>query len=791
MATHFSKATWLIFMVFFILLASPGDIRAQEDNEDRSLQRWNVMLDWIELELNESEILTADFDHYEQRLGALIDNAGQFKARTNKALETPQLELDTLGTPPEEGEPAETSDINAQRDAIQEEIAQLSQRVKQAELIQVRAEQLLKQLGGTQRQQLETRLLTRSPAIYTSRFWTDFLADASHIGRGLSADAQALLRGQGRGNGSAWLILVLVLAAALTTIPGGRWLTDRYGRRPQANESSYSQRTLSAFAEGVASGLLPAAIFGGIGWALVSQGLVGEQSATLVKAVTTSLVLAIVIVAPVQAALVPHAPNWRLVSVDSTVAARVNRRIQWLVVFCATMLALYLATERYRPYANEIDVVSNLVITLVIGTLLLSSLHQRFWRPAASQQSDEQSHRALEAIRRVLMMIVVCALALGLFGYLDLSAFLVSRLAITIGTVCALLMVRRLLHEFLERLSSAWHRIARLGRESSTGTSGMLIRGILDILLLGPMLLLLAKAWGIPQAVIQLWSRRLLDGATIGELTFSPGSLLLAILVFSIVLIATRLLRRIVYDRVLPETHMDFGLRHSIFVGIGYLGIALAAILAVATLGVGLRNMALVFGALSVGVGLGLQGIVGNFMSGLILLAQRPVRVGDWIAVGEHEGIVRNIMSVSTEIETFDKASIIIPNSELVSNSLVNWTHTDTTVRVIISIGIEHGADVDQVQALLLDCASRHNEVLTTPEPYALLTDFGESALLFELRVFVTDAERYHIVASQLRIMINQACREANIEIPYPQRHLHMDAQEIRSCISPSAEDAR
>lgn len=790
MATHPSKAIWLPFMVICALLMGWHNVSAQDDSDSRALQRWEVMLDWIELELSETETLSADFDRYETRLGALIDNAEKLKARVEQQLETPRLELETLGTPPEEEEPPEASSIVAQRDAINEEIATLSQKVKQAELIQVRAEQLLEQLGATQRQKLETRLLTRAPGIYTGQFWSTFLADATHIGRGLSDDASDFLRDQARGTWSGWLVLVLVLSAALTTIPGGRWLTRNFGRRPQANESSYSQRTLSAFAEGVASGLLPAAIIGGIGWALISQQLVGEQAGLLVKAIAISLVLAIVIIAPVKAALVPHAPNWRLVSVDSAVAARLNRRIQWLVIFCSTGFALYLATERFRPYSVELDVVSNLAITLVVGSLLLSSLNQSFWRPATTQSDDTQSFWLLDALRRLLMIIVIGALLLGLIGYTELSAFVVSRLAITVATVCALAMVRRLLHDLLERLTSAWRHAVKLGRESSTGTSSLLIRGLLDFLLLGPMLLLLAKAWGIPQAVIQLWSRRLLDGVTIGELTFSPGRLLLAILVFSIVLITTRLLRRIVYDRVLPETHMDFGLRHSIFVGIGYLGIALAAVLAVATLGVGLQNMALVFGALSVGIGLGLQGIVGNFMSGLILLAQRPVRVGDWIAVGEHEGIVRNIMSVSTEIETFDKASIIIPNSELVSNSLVNWTHSDTTVRVIIRIGVPHGADVDQVQKLLLDCASKHSEVLATPESYALLMDFGENALQFELRVFVTDAERYHIVSSQLRIMINQACREAGIEIPYPQRRLHMDNDDVEKHILKTSTEA-
>ena len=138
-------------MVICALLLSWHNVSAQDDPDSRALQRWEVMLDWIELELSETETLSADFDRYETRLGALIDDAEQLKSQVEQQLETPRLELETLGTPPEEGEPPEASSITAQRDTINEEIATLSQKVKQAELVQVQAEQLLEQLGATTR----------------------------------------------------------------------------------------------------------------------------------------------------------------------------------------------------------------------------------------------------------------------------------------------------------------------------------------------------------------------------------------------------------------------------------------------------------------------------------------------------------------------------------------------------------------------------------------------------------------------------------------------------------------
>ncbi len=162
----------------------------------------------------------------------------------------------------------------------------------------VQAEQLLERLGTTQGQQLETRLVTRTSSIYTGVFWSTVITDAARLSEGLANDARDLLHGQRRARGQVGWVLVLVLFVALTAVPCARWLTSNFGRRPQTNESSYSQRTLNAFVKGIATGLLPAAIISGIGLALVNQELVGEQSITLVNAITVSLVLAIVTVAP-------------------------------------------------------------------------------------------------------------------------------------------------------------------------------------------------------------------------------------------------------------------------------------------------------------------------------------------------------------------------------------------------------------------------------------------------------------------------------------------------------------
>jgi small-conductance mechanosensitive channel len=193
----------------------------------------------------------------------------------------------------------------------------------------------------------------------------------------------------------------------------------------------------------------------------------------------------------------------------------------------------------------------------------------------------------------------------------------------------------------------------------------------------------------------------------------------------------------------------------------------LAVILAVRVLGIDLSNIALVAGALSVGIGLGLQNIVNNFVSGLILLIERPVKAGDWVAVGDKQGLVRRINVRSTELSTFERSTVILPNSQLLSSPVVNWTHKDKVGRIDVRVVVAFGADTEKVRDTLLACAQAHPEILPRPQPSVLFLEFGDTALIFELRAFLRDVEKRARVGSDLRFSIEKSFREAQIELPY------------------------
>jgi potassium efflux system protein len=248
-------------------------------------------------------------------------------------------------------------------------------------------------------------------------------------------------------------------------------------------------------------------------------------------------------------------------------------------------------------------------------------------------------------------------------------------------------------------------------------------------------------------------------------------------MVFAISLPATGWLKGRLNTKWLVETHMEPSAREALVTTFGYVAVGVAALISLSLAGISFSNLAIIAGALSVGVGFGLQNIVNNFVSGIIMLVERPVRSGDWIVVGNTEGIVQRISIRSTTIRTFDRADVIVPNSDLISGQVTNWTLGNTWGRAKVQVGVAYGSDIDTVTELLLDVAKSHADVvkgnLSLPDPYVLFLEFGDSSLNFELRAIIRDVNRRLHVISDLNRAINTVFNAHGIEIPFPQRDLH------------------
>ena len=258
---------------------------------------------------------------------------------------------------------------------------------------------------------------------------------------------------------------------------------------------------------------------------------------------------------------------------------------------------------------------------------------------------------------------------------------------------------------------------------------------------------------------------------------------LLAGLILFLTLVLSRLGRDYLSEKILANSDLEPGLQGSITAIAVYLFWGLSVILALSVLGISTTSLALAFGALGVGLGFGLQAIFNNFISGIILLFERPIQVGDEVEINGIWSTVKKINVRATVVQTYDNASLIIPNSEFISSVVKNWSFKDRRIRRDIIVGVAYGSDIDLVRETLLDIAVQKTEVLNFPKPDVVFDDFDDSALTFRLRIWI-DVDHVISVPSEIRFEIDRAFRELDIEIAFPQRDIH-----VRSIVGENADN--
>ncbi|PKL87328.1 MAG: mechanosensitive ion channel protein MscS [Ignavibacteriae bacterium HGW-Ignavibacteriae-2] len=254
-------------------------------------------------------------------------------------------------------------------------------------------------------------------------------------------------------------------------------------------------------------------------------------------------------------------------------------------------------------------------------------------------------------------------------------------------------------------------------------------------------------------------------------------SLLSLIILVFIILLFTMLSKSInnrILQKFFSKFKLDEGIQYTLTKIAQYIIISAGVVLAFQFIGVDLSGLAVILGFLSVGIGFGLQNITSNFISGIILLFERPIRVGDRVTVGETEGDVTNISIRATSIRSVNNISIIVPNSEFISGRVINWTHGDKKIRIDLEIGVSYNSDLDLVLRVLKEIAVQNAEVLESPEPEVHLKTFGDSSWNMHLRVWIPNPKRFHYVRSELNCAIVRKFKEHNIEIPFPQRDIHI-----------------
>jgi small-conductance mechanosensitive channel len=388
---------------------------------------------------------------------------------------------------------------------------------------------------------------------------------------------------------------------------------------------------------------------------------------------------------------------------------------------------------------------------------------------------------------RFVSLIFAVVIIVELWGKEALALYLFLSLLDSASTAIAFMFLLYMIHGGLEWLflASPLRRAAVL-QADDTKVIIRRVRFFVDAVIVGLVLLpLILVSWGVYDSQERAIEGLLELGFNLGSVRISLGLLIISVCIVYGSFLVSWIFQKLLIDKVLVKFRVEQGARYSMARLINYVIIGIGFLIALSTLGFELTRITIILGALGIGIGFGLQSIVNNFVSGLILLFERPVRVGDSVQIGEKWSKIKKIGLRATTVETFEKADVIIPNADLVNNQVTNWTLSNRQVRLRILVGVIYGSDVGLVMEKLMTCAKANPKVVSEPAPQVLFLSFGDSSLDFELRVWIVDADYRLIVKSELHQEIDRSFREAKIVIAFPQRDLHLRSMDESVVLRP------
>lgn len=445
-----------------------------------------------------------------------------------------------------------------------------------------------------------------------------------------------------------------------------------------------------------------------------------------------------------------------------------SRRMRYYGTGIGLLLGLATLLGRiadYEQFSDPVKAVLFFPLVALMGYLLIRAggVLVRTARTARSDMAEGESAFGAQLLMiagRLTSILGVIGIGLSAVGYLNAGVYLIIPTAFSLALLGALLVLNDLMREIY----------ALATRSDPQEARDALMPTLLAMLLALCSMPIFALFWGARVSdLTELWAT-FQAGFSLGDTKISPSNFITFVVVFSALFIGTRLIQAALRSSVLPKTKIDIGGQTAIISGLGYVGIFLAALAAITSAGIDLSSLAIVAGALSVGIGFGLQNIVSNFVSGIILLIERPISQGDWIEVGGNTGIVKDISVRSTRIETFDKIDVIVPNADFVSSSVKNWTRGNVIGRVIVPVGVAYGTDTRRVVKILQEIAVEHPLVTMNPEPGVDFLGFGADSMDFRIRAVLRDVNFSVPVTTEINHRIAERFAEEGIEIPFAQR---------------------
>lgn len=753
-------------------LAQPADPAAARGKVDSIKKE----LTQIESVLTNPNATDAELQRQRLRLQPLLDQIRTLTEEQVPRFEQAKTRLDQLGPKPDAKAPAETAEVAREREAREKGFAEADESLKLARATQLQAEQLQTSISDLRRDRFAKTLFAAGPSILSPEIWSitipalpsDIRASQLIFGDWLSVFGSALLSPRGV------IVLLGFLGAIGLYIARARYLPRLTARLAAREDSTRVYCLQSALIRLVARAAPPALASWLIYAALNTAGLLPPRIQPVILAIVYGLALYAFVQALADALFAPGEPQRRLVSVMESTA----RTVVWMAGWLAIVMGVGKVLEAWLQ-AIAAGLTLSIIVRGVVASIFALTLVAGLYRLRDNDEIEQEAclgpyvpvdGASLGPVRILAWLVGIAVILAVLLGYVVLATFLTEQvlwLGILAGVFVLLMQLIELGTEGLLTGDGRFAMSLRAGvglRAATLQKVAVVLAGVLKIILFVITFMLVFAPWGLESADFLTSLRAAFFGFQVGGVTVSLSSIFFGALMFALGLAATRSLQGWLNEKFLPTTKLDTGLRNSITTAAGYLGYTAAVALAVSTLGFSLERLTLVASALSVGIGFGLQSVVSNFVSGLILLWERPIRVGDQVLVGDAEGIVKRINVRSTEIETFDRSTVILPNSNLVSGVVRNRVRSDRTGRVLISISVPRTLDPTEVRSVLAEAGADHGDVLKKPPPNVLFRKIGTATIDFDLICVVGDVDQVGRVTSDLNYVIHK--RLAELEKP-------------------------
>jgi len=727
-----------------------------------------------ELKAHEEEIATI-------RSGALVcveqAEQGIAKLESELAILRPKEPADKQTQKAEEAKPSEQPTepvapaIASKLQNLQNRKADLEARLATCKLIVLSSDDLQSQLNDYQRHIRTKQLLVRGPtlvAVVRSTLeaperWLNFttkLAEKSMV--------WDVIQPAHLGGAAVVGLLGFILGRMLA-----RRLRARAGR-------------IKVEEQEVSTGLMQAVIACGVSYAPILLTLGGLSAyLTLVPRAGVELPLFInliygllayfVVAAGIRTLFDPCPPATHYLPLPETGARLLARRSRMLAL---VVLVWWFA---HKLYADDLLDETMFVLTRqIIAVIWVLNVIWIIWLLGRLEHWRDKW-----TIRVLLSLALLSGSVASVIGYMNMGRLMINGITNTLVLFGLALALSHFLSDLFDGLDEGryrWQKALRktIGLKGDEYVPGLgWLRLFVSLALWSGVVLLILDAWGageVTSAVLRYFT----EGFQVAGLNIVPSQVLWAILALAVLLTLTRWVKGRLDSKWLTQTRMERSAREALVTTFGYVAMALSVVVALSIAGITFTNIAIIAGALSVGIGFGLQNVVNNFVSGLIMLVERPVRTGDWVVVGGTEGYVQRISIRTTTIRTFERADVIVPNSDLISGQVTNWTLRNLWGRITVPVGVAYGSNTATVKEILLEIANNNADVIkgnpSLPDPFVLFRGFGDSSLNFELRAIIRDVDRRLSVISDINFAIDAAFRQQGIEIPFPQRDVNLRA---------------